>query len=525
VIIGTFAVTARAQISVDSMDMPSVGDTAIMGIDTMLPASIMVGATGAQSWDFTALQPDEFDTLRYVDPSTTPNSADFTNSNLAVDGVQPIVFQTLDTMMLIIDGYAGDDPFGAGLTVVAPFSPTQLMLNLPSTVGSSFTDTSGFDETMSTAPLGLPVPDLDSIRLVHDSYATSVIDAYGNMTIPGGGSYNTIRQLYTESTVDSIFIYCGNPANCFVFVATLPYGWSLVPSAVLALLAPGVSNPIVATTYTYKWWTNGQSVPVVEVTTDAAGGNELEASFKLTNQVIAFLGGTNDVLCNAESNGSATCNAINGTTPYTYSWNTTPVQTNATATGLPAGTYDAMVIDAAGDTSIATGAVVSEPAVLMVSLTMMPDSGSGQGSATASASGGAGAPTFSWNTSPAQTAGTATNLAAGTYTVVVTDNNGCTVTDSVAVTLFVGIDQYGESVGEVYMYPNPASSEVNIVSTIADVQFFNVYDITGKQVSNINIESGSNTLSVSDLTNGLYVYQIVNKSGEVIKNGKFSVHK
>ncbi len=526
VIIGALCISAKAQISVDSLDMPSVGDTAIIGIDTLLPASIMVGDTGVQSWDFSALQPDEFDTLMYVDPATTPDGANFPNSNLAIMGVQPMIFQTLDTMALITDGYAGEDPFGAGLNVVAPFSPTQLVLDLPSTTGSSFIDTSGFNETISAIPLGLPFPDLDSIRVIHSSYVTSVMDAYGTVEIPGGGSYNVVRQLYTEITIDSLFIHCKDTNDCFVVLLTLPFGWSMVPDVALAFLGTDETNPIIDTTYTYKWWAIGESVPVVEVVTDAPGGNALSARFKLTNQVVAFLGGTTDVPCNADSNGSATCTALGGSTPYTYSWNTTPVQTNATATGLPAGTYDVMVIDATGDTSNAFGAIVGEPAILTVGVTSpMPDSGNADGTVSATPAGGTSPYNFVWNTIPPQTAGTATNLTFGMYTVVVTDDNGCTVTDSGAVILFVGIEKFGEGAGEVLLYPNPASSEMNVVSTIADVQFFNVYDITGKQVLNVNIESGTNTLTISDLTNGMYVYQIVNKSGEVIKNGKFSVHK
>ncbi len=35
-----------------------------------------------------------------------------------------------------------------------------------------------------------------------------------------------------------------------------------------------------------------------------------------------------------------------GNGAYTYSWNTTPVQTTQTATGLAAGTYNVLVTDA-----------------------------------------------------------------------------------------------------------------------------------------------------------------------------------
>ena len=50
-------------------------------------------------------------------------------------------------------------------------------------------------------------------------------------------------------------------------------------------------------------------------------------------------------------------------------------------------------------------------------------------------SGGVGPYTYAWNTTPVQTTATATNLAAGVYTVTVTDNTtACTVISSVDVT-------------------------------------------------------------------------------------------
>ena len=53
-----------------------------------------------------------------------------------------------------------------------------------------------------------------------------------------------------------------------------------------------------------------------------------------------------NVGCGGGNNGSATVNVLGGTSGYTYSWDTTPVQTSATATGLIAGTYTVVIKDA-----------------------------------------------------------------------------------------------------------------------------------------------------------------------------------
>ena len=42
--------------------------------------------------------------------------------------------------------------------------------------------------------------------------------------------------------------------------------------------------------------------------------------------------------------------------------------------------------------------------------------------------------TYEWNTVPIQNTETATGLGAGTYTVIVTDDNGCTASETVTIT-------------------------------------------------------------------------------------------
>lgn len=55
------------------------------------------------------------------------------------------------------------------------------------------------------------------------------------------------------------------------------------------------------------------------------------------------------------------------------------------------------------------------------------------GTVSVSVSGGSGTYTYSWNTVPVQTGATATGLAAGMYTVIVTDVNGCQATAQAVV--------------------------------------------------------------------------------------------
>jgi len=125
-----------------------------------------------------------------------------------------------------------------------------------------------------------------------------------------------------------------------------------------------------------------------------------------------------------------------GTAPYTYVWNTTPVQTNATATGLSAGTYMVTVTDNNGCMGYDTIVVAQQPLHVAASITASTNLtcfGSNDGDAAASGTGGTAPYTYLWNTAPAQTNTTATGLSAGTYSVVVTDSNGCTGNDNVLI--------------------------------------------------------------------------------------------
>ncbi|KIC89526.1 SprB repeat-containing protein, partial [Flavihumibacter solisilvae] len=112
----------------------------------------------------------------------------------------------------------------------------------------------------------------------------------------------------------------------------------------------------------------------------------------------------NNADCFGTATGSATVNVSGGTAPYTYSWNTLPVQTGATATGLTAGTYTVTVTDAAGCITTATVTITEPPVLAATTVGNNVDCfGTATGSATVNVTGGTAPFTYSWNTSPVQT--------------------------------------------------------------------------------------------------------------------------
>ncbi|WP_427873899.1 MBG domain-containing protein [Flavobacterium sp. MMS24-S5] len=170
--------------------------------------------------------------------------------------------------------------------------------------------------------------------------------------------------------------------------------------------------------------------------------NSCQRTFSYTiNQPAAALsaatgGGKTDVSCNGGANGTATVAPTGGTPGYTYSWNTTPVQTTATATGLAAGTYTVTVTDFYGCQTTRSFTINQPATSLSASPAGQTDilcNGYATGSATVSATGGTPGYTYSWSPSGG-TAETATGLTAGTYTVTVTDANSCQATQSFTIT-------------------------------------------------------------------------------------------
>ena len=132
----------------------------------------------------------------------------------------------------------------------------------------------------------------------------------------------------------------------------------------------------------------------------------------------------NNVSCNGFADGDATINVFNGTPPYSYNWNTIPVQTAQTATGLSAGAYIVTVTDAAGCT-LQQQVVITQPMLLTcVTSSAASQCGLNNGSASVVAAGGTAPYTYLWNNGA--TTATINSLAAGTYSVTVTDANGCT---------------------------------------------------------------------------------------------------
>jgi hypothetical protein len=140
-----------------------------------------------------------------------------------------------------------------------------------------------------------------------------------------------------------------------------------------------------------------------------------------------------NVSCNGGIDGSVSSTVSGGMAPYTYSW-TGGGGTNSSASNLTAGSYTVTVWDANGCTETASVSL-TQPSSLNVSTNIAANvlcNGGRNGSASCTVSGGTGLYTYLWSNS--LNTPSISSLSAGTYTLKVTDSNGCTSTAMAVIT-------------------------------------------------------------------------------------------
>ncbi|MEO8148505.1 MAG: T9SS type A sorting domain-containing protein [Bacteroidia bacterium] len=149
----------------------------------------------------------------------------------------------------------------------------------------------------------------------------------------------------------------------------------------------------------------------------------LAASQNLLNHI--------DNICNGGSAGAIDIEVTGGTPGYSYNWS------NGTSTedisGLPAGTYTCTITDSRGCTATITVTIL-QPAAIVANCTSTNSICFNANNGTVSVNASGGTPGYVYLWSNGNTNASQGSLAPGTYTVIVTDTNGCTQTCSSVVT-------------------------------------------------------------------------------------------
>ncbi|MFM7813708.1 MAG: M43 family zinc metalloprotease, partial [Flavobacteriales bacterium] len=178
-------------------------------------------------------------------------------------------------------------------------------------------------------------------------------------------------------------------------------------------------------------WATAGTYDVTLTVTNAGGTNTYAFANCMTifGNPTASATGTNP-LCAGNTNGSVSASA-SGNAPYTYNWSTGA--TGANLNNVAAGTYTVTVTDANGCTAQASSTLVN-PTTLTVSGTTTNAScnGTNTGSVALNVTGGTGNKTYAW--SNGSSTSSLSNAPAGSYSVTVTDANGCSANQSFSIT-------------------------------------------------------------------------------------------
>jgi hypothetical protein len=344
--------------------------------------------------------------------------------------------------------------------------------------------------------------------LTAGTYSVTVTDA--NSCTKVVNNINVTQPPVLDGTTSTTSVSCFGGSNGSATVTatggTPGYTYSWAPSGGTAATASGLT----AGTY---------SVTI----TDANACTKTISNIVVGGPVAALIAtpaAQTNILCNGSATGSATVAVTGGTGTYTYQWS--PVGgTAATATGLTAGTYTVTVKDA-NLCQTTQSFTITQPSALIASpsaQTNIACNGGTNGSATVSATGGTGAYTYSWSPSGG-TAATASGLAAGTYTVTVTDANACFTTQSFTITQPTALSATTASTGVSCFGGSNGSASVTVSGGTPGYTY--AWAPLGGSTSSITGRpSGNYTCTITD-ANGCTLVKNINISSPAALSGTIS---
>jgi gliding motility-associated-like protein len=221
------------------------------------------------------------------------------------------------------------------------------------------------------------------------------------------------------------------------------------------------------------------------------GNNQTVLSHTVTTSVVPNP-------CNGDCVATATAIVTGGIGPFGFQWSTVPVQTTQTATGLCAGTYLVVVTDSSDMSQVPAFAVVQDPPPLVIFFSNTPPTCNGlcDGSSNSSVAGGTPGYVYLWSPGN-QTTPNITNQCAGTYTLMVTDLNGCTRTQNSVITQPSALNPQGSSTNVTCFGLCDGTAQVNPTGATPGYTFlWTPTNATTNQITALC--PGSHTCTVTD---------------------------
>lgn len=415
----------------------------------------------------------------------------------------------------------------------------------------------------------------DTISLVVNNCMQVCLDANGSMNVSGGTAPYTWQQSVTTQNCSACLIGCTFPPGCAVNTTTwqtFASGASVtVPTSTtypihivdnggqilevnnaagvpactvncntianvsnVSSASCGNSNGSVTVTasngtapYTYSW-NNGQ---MGATATNLAAGNYICYITDATNcqisQTVTIAPGATltatavmtSLVCNGDKSGAIKVTILNGTSPYAYSWYSG--QVTDSISNLQVGTYTCLVSDGAG-CSATVSATVTQPPLIVLTGSTTGNTGGNNGTATITATGGLTPYTYTWQTVPPQNTATITGLAAGTYTCVVHDANGCTKQLTVVITETNAISPAMAGIETLALSPNPSDGAFALSIRLLNVDRLKIglFDVAGRAIMSEereNVLEYHQDFMLSSLSKGIYFLKVQTSKGEIVR--------
>jgi gliding motility-associated-like protein len=195
------------------------------------------------------------------------------------------------------------------------------------------------------------------------------------------------------------------------------------------------------TAYTYLWSNAAVSQDLnnvvagqynVTVTDANSCTATLSATLTEPGSALSVTSVVTDVNCFGGSDGAMDVSPLGATSPYTYLWSNNA--TSEDIAGVVAGNYTVTVTDANGCTLTNSNAI-AEPTQLTVSFAISGINCNSDTDADIVSTATGGSPTYTYLWSDASTGANLTGVGEGSYTLTVTDQNSCTVSQSAVITI------------------------------------------------------------------------------------------
>lgn len=268
-------------------------------------------------------------------------------------------------------------------------------------------------------------------------------------------------QFYLTDTI--VVAPCCTPPNDPTALATqqptcqLPSGTILISDPVGANLEYSIDGINYQPSTSFTGLAPGTyAITVMDISTNCVSTGIITVTINTVSNAPAItVQSATGVTCFGAADGSSTVQVNGGTAPYSYSWSPTG-GSSSTSAGLTAGTYTVTVTDDSGCSAL-QNVVITSPAAIVITETLNPVTcGLTDGSITTSVIGGTGSYSYSWNPGGGINS-SISNLSSGNYTVLVTDQNGCQLSETYTL----------NTIGNLPLTINPPSATLQEGDTIA----------------------------------------------------------